>query len=79
MHAYRLRELIAVWERLNGRRLPLTEIADATGVSRTTLSKMMNPKGYVTNTRHIESLCRFFDVPPDELIYFTPPIHEAQD
>ena len=66
MHTYRLRELIAAWERENGRRLSVKKLAEETGISAPTLSKMTSPKGYVTNTRHIEALCRFSQVTPNE-------------
>jgi DNA-binding Xre family transcriptional regulator len=79
MHGYKLRDLIAVWEREQGRRLSLKELAEATGIARPTLSKMVNPKGYVTSTRNIERLCRFFRVSPAELIYFDPPILPDRD
>lgn len=74
MHSYRLKELTASWEREQGRRLPVKELAEATGISRPTLSKMTDPKGYVTNTRHIEALCRFFKVTPNDLMFFDPPL-----
>ena len=35
---------------------------------------MSDPKGYVTNTRYIEALCRFFGVQPNELFAFGKPI-----
>ena len=70
MLRYRLRELVGRWEAENGRTLPLEELAEATGVSRPVLAKMADPKGYVTSTRHIEELCHFFGVRPDELIVF---------
>ena len=79
MHAYKLRDLVAVWERENGRRLSVKELAEATGIGRPTLSKMMNPKGYVTNSGNIEALCRFFEVTPHELMFFDPPISQEKD
>jgi len=74
MHIYRLRELMVAWERENGRRLSIKKLAEETGISAPTLSKMTSPDGYVTNTRHIESLCRFFNVTPNDLMLFEPPI-----
>lgn len=45
------------------RRVTLEEIAEATGVHRTTLSKIANHRGYNTTTEVLDKLCTFFRVP----------------
>lgn len=74
MHYLRIKEQIAQWEAQRGRRLPLNQLAQRTGISPAVLSRMSHPEGYVTNTRYLEALCRFFGVGPEELIRFKPDI-----
>ncbi len=61
MIRFKLKELIALKERKEGRRIGLQEIADATDIHRTTLSKLQNPNGYNTNTDNLNRLCRYFE------------------
>ncbi len=74
MIRFRLAERIADKERLLGRRLPLGEIADATGISGQTLSNLRSPRAVVTNTAYIEALCRYFECEAGALIEFDPPV-----
>lgn len=74
MLRFRLREFIGRWEVEHGRSLSFDELADFTSVSRQVLAKMADPRGYVTASRHIEELCHFFKVTPNELIVFDCPI-----
>ena len=60
MIRFKLKELIALKEREEGRRIGLQEIADATDIHRTTLSKLQNPNGYNTNTENLDKLCTYF-------------------
>ena len=61
MLRFRLRELIAEKQFQEGKRVTLEEIASATGIHRTTLSKIQNVKGYNTTTDVLDRLCDFFD------------------
>ena len=61
MIRFRIQELLAEKHFRDGRRVTLTELADATGISRVTLSKMVNQRGYGTLTDHLDRLCRFFE------------------
>lgn len=65
MIRFRLKELIADREFRENRRITFDEIAKATGVHRTTLSKIANQKGYNTTTEVLDKLCAFFDVQLD--------------
>lgn len=56
----RLTELLADESFRRGRRVELQEVAQATGIHRTTLSKMVNVRGYNATLSNIDSLCRFF-------------------
>ncbi len=63
MIRFRLKELIADKEFKEGRRITFDEIAKATGVHRTTLSRIANQKGYNTTTEVLDKLCAYFEVP----------------
>lgn len=62
MIRFRLKELVADKEFKEGRRVSMEEIATATGIHRTTLSKIANQKGYNTTTDVLDRLCVFFQV-----------------
>lgn len=62
MIRFRLKELIADREFKEGRRITLEEVSRETGIHRTTLSKIANQKGYVTNTDVLDRLCLYFSV-----------------
>jgi DNA-binding Xre family transcriptional regulator len=74
MHYVRLKALMAEWEAGHKQRLTVQQVAAATKIAPQTLSNMSRPSGYVSNTRYVESLCRFFGVTPNELFVFDPPI-----
>lgn len=52
------------------RRITLKEVAEETGISKATLSRIANVPGYNTNTDTIDSLCKYFDCQPAELLEF---------
>lgn len=68
MIRFRLKELIADKEFKDGRRITLEEISRETGIHRTTLSKIANQKGYVTNTDVLDRLCAYFEAQVGDLI-----------
>lgn len=70
MIRFRLKELVAEREFTEGRRVTLEEIAEATGIHRTTLSKIAGRKGYNTTTDNIDKLCRYFGCPVGSLMEF---------
>lgn len=72
MIRFRLKEVVADQEFEAGRRITLEEIAQATGIHRTTLSKIANVKGYNTTTDNIDKLCAFFKVPVSKLLEHVP-------
>jgi DNA-binding Xre family transcriptional regulator len=55
-----------------GRRITLNDLAKATGISRMTLSRMINNKGYSTVTSHLDRLCTYFECELHELIKYVP-------
>ena len=42
------------------RRVTFEEVSTATGINRTTLSKMANHRGYNTTTDNLGNLCKYF-------------------
>lgn len=55
-----------------GRRLEWKEVAEATGIHRTTLSRMLNQRGYNASTSNLDSLCRYFGCELGELAVYVP-------
>lgn len=68
MLRFRLKELIADKQFKENRRVTLDEIANETGVHRTTLSKVANQRGYNASADIIDKLCTFFDVEVGDLV-----------
>jgi putative transcriptional regulator len=60
MIRFRIQELLAEKQFKDGRRITISELSEATGINRGTLSKMVNQKGYSTVTGNIDQLCSFF-------------------
>lgn len=60
MIRFKIQELIADKQFREGERVTLIELSKATGISRVTLSKMINQRGYSTVTDNIDKLCGFF-------------------
>lgn len=54
------------------RRITLNDVAEATGISRPTLTRIANVPGYNTNTDTIDALCKYFACAPGELLQFLP-------
>ncbi len=55
-----------------GRKITLSELAKSTGISRMTLSRMINNQGYSTVTDHLDKLCAYFECELHELIQYVP-------
>ena len=72
MIRFRLKEQIAEKEFQEGRKITLGEIAGATRIHRTTLSKITNKKGYNTTTDNLDKLCKYFSCKVDQLAEFIP-------
>ncbi len=70
MIRFRLTELIADKAFKERRVISLTEVADATGIHRATLSKVANQPGANIGTDIIDKLCRYFGCQPGELLSY---------
>ena len=60
MIRFRLSELLLDRAFREGRRIELGEVAEATGIHRTTLSKIVNRRGYNATTHNLDRLCAYF-------------------
>ena len=72
MIRYRIQELLAEKQFRDGRRVTLIELSEATGISRVTLSKIINQRGYSTLTDHLNRLCRYFNCRIEDLAEYVP-------
>lgn len=71
MIRFRLKELIVEKEFREQRKITLLEIAEKTGVNRSSLSKMQNPANrHSTTTRAIDSLCKYFRCQVGDLMVY---------
>ena len=70
MLRFKLRERIADLEFRNRRRITIQEVATATGLSRMTLSKLINEHGANIQTDALERLCRYFGCRIEELVEY---------
>lgn len=61
-----------------GRSITLTEIADATGISRMTLHRMVKNNTYNASTEHLDKICHYLDCPLTDLVRWEPNIPEAK-
>lgn len=73
MIRFRLAELIADKAFKERRVVSLSEVAEATGVHRATLSKMANQPGANIGTEIIDKLCSYFGCQPGDLLTYLPP------
>lgn len=67
-----LSELMTEKSRKDGRRITYEEISKATGIHRTTLTKIADPKGHNVRTDIVDKLCSYFKVPVEKLLMHVP-------
>lgn len=72
MIRYKLTDLLAKHIFSTGKRVEWQDVAEATGVHRTTLSRMINVRGYAATTTSIDRLCRFFSCQVGDVIEYVP-------
>ena len=73
MIRFRLKELIAEKEFREQRKITLIEVAEKTGVNRTSLSKMQNPANrHSTTTAAVDALCNYFGCMVGDLMIHVP-------
>lgn len=70
MIRFRLTELIADKAFKERRVVPLSEVAESTGIHRATLSKVTNQPGANVGTEIVDKLCRYFECQPGDLMQY---------
>lgn len=70
MIRYRLKERVADREFAEGRRISLDEVSRETAISRPTLTRITNQRGYSTSTEILERLCKYFDCQICDLVEY---------
>lgn len=70
MIRFKLAEMIEKRQFETGRRITVSEVAEATGLNRMTLSKILNQRGYSTATDTIDRLCKFFGCNVEDLVEY---------
>lgn len=70
MLRYKLKERIADKEFRERRRITIQEVAQVTGITRNTLSKMLNQHGVSVRTENLDRLCAYFDCLIEELVEY---------
>lgn len=74
MIRFRLTQLLRLKEERESRTISWKEVSEATGVSVSVLSALASPRGgATTNTRFVESLIRYFQCTPSDLLDLVPP------
>lgn len=67
MIRFKLAEQIEKKQFRESRRITMQEMSDATGINRSTLSKLLNQKGYSTGTDVLDRLCSYFECRLEDL------------
>ena len=70
MLRYHIQKLLSDKSFSDGRRVTLAEVAEATGINRTVLSRLANQRGYNTTTQNIDKLCEYFECEIQELVEY---------
>lgn len=72
MIRFKLKELITEKSFQEGRRITLQEVAESTGIHKTTLSKIQQPSGHNVTTSSLDALCAYFDCKIQDLVEYIP-------
>lgn len=72
MLRYRLKELLAEREFQEGRVITMVELGEATGIHRTTLSRLANHREYNPTADVLDKLCGYFNCRIEQLVEHIP-------
>lgn len=70
MLRYKVRELLAEKCFKEDRRVTFKELSADSGISKQTLTRMVNQRGYITGTDQIDKLCAYFNCSVGEVMEF---------
>lgn len=68
MIRFKLAEQLEKKQFRDSRRITIQEVSEATGINRSTLSKILNLKGYSTGTDVLDKLCLYFGCRIEDLV-----------
>ena len=68
MIRFKLAEQLEKKQFRDSRRITMQEVSEATGINRSTLSKILNQKGYSTGTDVLDRLCTYFGCSVADLV-----------
>ena len=68
MIRFKLAEQLEKKQFRDSRRITIQEVSEATGINRSTLSKILNLKGYSTGTDVLDKLCAYFGCRVEDLV-----------
>lgn len=66
----KLKQLIDDKAFKEGKKITLNDVVDSTGISRTTLSRVQNIPGYPVSLDAINSLCKYLECQPGDLLEY---------
>jgi putative transcriptional regulator len=69
---FKLNELLSERSFSEGRRIEWREVASKAGIHRTTLSRMLNVRGYNASMNNLDALCRYFGCQVGDLAVYVP-------
>lgn len=72
MIRFRLAELLADRVFREDRRIEWREVAEAAGIHRTTISRMLNSRGYNASMSNLDALCKYFGCQVGDLAIYVP-------
>lgn len=72
MIRFKLGEQLEKKQFRDSRRITLQEVSEATSINRSTLSKLLNQRGYSTGTDVLDRLCAYFDCSIADLVEHMP-------
>lgn len=72
MIRFKLAELLAEKSFNERRRIEWREVAEATGIHRSTLSRMVNTPGYNGTTQSLDALCKYFGCDLGDVAVYLP-------
>lgn len=72
MIRFKLAELLIEKSFNEGRKIEWQEVSSKSGLHRTTISRMLNVRGYNASTSNLDSLCKYFGCELGQLAVYIP-------
>ena len=72
MIQFKMKALLLKKQTKEARKITMYELAEVTGISRVTLSKIMNHADCNVTTDNLDKLCKFFECRIEQLIEYVP-------